>query len=66
MTKQKVKRYCVWETKTDNIVAIDMTAKECARVMEITTSTFYIHATVRNFQKYTIYETEVLERMKTA
>ena len=63
---QKVKTYCVWETKTDRIVAIDLPAKKCAELMNITTCTFYIYATVRKDGKYTVIETEMLERMETA
>lgn len=66
MTKQKVKTYCVWENKTDNVIAIDLPAKRCAELMDITTSTFYIYATVRKDGKYTVIETETLERMETA
>ena len=42
MKKGEVKyTYCVWNNKTDTVVAIDETAKRCAELMKIALNTFY-------------------------
>jgi hypothetical protein len=49
------KLYCVWENKSDRIIAIDLPAKTCAELMGIKPATFYVYATTDR-SKYTIIE----------
>ena len=50
-------RYTVWNNKTDEVVIVDGTARECAKAMGITLETFYCavtNARNRKVKKWTI------------
>ena len=62
MKKGEVKyTYCVWNNKTDTVVAIDETAKRCAELMKIALNTFYMYINGKPCAKWEIIKTNELE-----
>ena len=55
----KERRFTVYDNKTDRIVALDATAWECCRLMDIESNTFYIMAGCRKdrYKRWTIIDT---------